>query len=181
MDPRAQLQLLRSKQSAEKKKDSDPLAYRRKNAISSSKDEQQAKVMAGRYASGDEAKKRIETAAKRRALKQGKYATRKAEKNTTGAKRLTPFDGVAKTTAYNKVKEAAMKESPDRPTGTAAQRRKWRITNGDFKGKYYGPDVFKGDLKKIKEWKAKGKPVIKGNGKAGTGWPITVADSKFRG
>lgn len=41
------------------------------------------------------------------------------------------------------------------------KQRQMRIKEGEFKGKYYGPDAFKGNTAKIDAWKKAGKPEIK--------------------
>ena len=40
----------------------------------------------------------------------------------------------------------------------AAERRAYRTNNGLYKGRYYGPDAFKGDENMRQAWKKAGKP-----------------------
>lgn len=52
-----------------------------------------------------------------------------------------------------KAKSASMQDSKD-----VESYRKNRMARGDYKGKYYGPDAFKGDMGKLKAWRKAGSP-----------------------
>jgi hypothetical protein len=39
-------------------------------------------------------------------------------------------------------------------------RRAARTKSGDFKGKYYGPDQFKGNMSILKSWRKAGSPDV---------------------
>lgn len=135
-------------------------SYKGTNANASTKmtkRERQTKALGARYPTGKAAETIMKNAADRRANKSAIFAKNKADK-TTGGKGASPFDSREDQKKYNDVRTAASKQSPDRPTGTKSQQIKWRVENKDFKGAYYGPDKFKGDLKAIKKWKAAGKP-----------------------
>lgn len=56
--------------------------------------------------------------------------------------------------SYNrKAKDSNMQDSVD-----VENYRKNRIANKEYKGKYYGPDAFKGDMNKLKAWRKAGSP-----------------------
>lgn len=125
------------------------------------KELKRVKTMAERYASGKEADRRMKAAADRRIAKK-KASGRSYAMKTTKGKGSSPFDSREDQVKYaNEYKKGS--ERGDRPTGTRQQRIEWRIKNKDYKGQYYGPDRFKGDLKKIRAWKKAGKPPLTEN------------------
>jgi hypothetical protein len=135
----------------------DPNSRRGEAPKEPTAEERRTKAMGARFPTGKEADKRMQAAAKRRSADQAIYAQRKASK-ATGGKGASPFDSSEDQKKYNSVRDSASKESPYRPTGTRTQQRDWRAKNGDYKGKYYGPDQFKGNMAMIKAWKKAGKP-----------------------
>lgn len=88
-------------------------------------------------------------------------------------KPANPFKGAEDQIRYNKeITKARSKEAKkqNRSYRAAAERRRLgtkaskgknaarlaRVKSGDYKGKYYGPDEFKGNLAKIAAWKKAG-------------------------
>lgn len=57
-------------------------------------------------------------------------------------------------------KRKALQKAAERRSSTESRMksRGQRIQSGDFKGKYWGPDKFKGNQQKIDAWKKAGKP-----------------------
>lgn len=94
-------------------------------------------------------------------------AKRKAERMSEGYKsRKSTTAEELGTAKYNKhvlnnspklFKNDAKSRAKNNETAFKNYRAK-RIAEGDYKGKYYGPDEFKGDTKKLAAWRAAGSP-----------------------
>jgi hypothetical protein len=90
---------------------------------------------------------------------------RRASKSTTDAKgTTTKITKSVVTNTAGKSKKQAVKAAAERRSTREHQDymdkvvRPKRIAEGKFKGKYYGPDEFKGDLKKLRAWREAGSP-----------------------
>jgi hypothetical protein len=94
----------------------------------------------------------IRRAAERRSSNEGNdYAKRLSDRSSTSAKRANS----------KRIRAQALQRTQSTPgveRESLEARRRERIKKGDFKGKYYGPDVFKGDMNKLRAWRKAGSP-----------------------
>lgn len=59
---------------------------------------------------------------------------------------------------YSKIKEEQKARGGKDKGVVGDTERAYRISKKQYKGKYWGPDEFKGDLNKVREWEKAGRP-----------------------